>query len=433
MALSIFSNQKAFEPKEVNDNERHLGTRDRANPSRQYDFPGKGMGCLAAARQLEQLTAPPHEGDPLSQWPAQLTDGAGVPLPRIALHSSHREPPPEQLLKAHDPQYLEDLENVSAKAQQALAQGGDPYISDFATEADVTPGTFRAAKLAVGASFDMIDTILASSQQTGFALVWPPGHHAERSLAMGFCYLSNAGLAALYARDHSLHVRPGHSNRVVVIDIDHHRGNGTASVLANEPDTLFVDISYRSPYDAQRQRFTDGRYDPAVDRYPEAGKEFPYSRPDTDHGLIAHPMASAPNIISLEFEGIQDDHRIIMDRFIAEVVPKVIDFRPDVVLWSVGLDSAQGDPLGGLGNLPSSFYTFIRGMRIALPDARHGALLEGGYDEQRWFTCLPPALLALHDEPRDNKDRCATFRQYRDAFEAQGDSTCRGPTEEATF
>jgi histone deacetylase 6 len=262
----------------------------------------------------------------------------------------------------------------------------------------------------------MIDTILPSPQDTGFALVWPPGHHAERSLAMGFCYLSNAGLSALYARDHALQIRPGHSNRVVVIDIDHHRGNGTASVLAHEADTLFVDISYRAPYDALRQRFTDGKYDPSADRYPDAGKEYPYSMPDTDHGLKPHPMATAPNIVSLEFEGIQEDHRIIIDRFLDEVVPKILDFEPDVVLWSVGLDSARGDPLGGLGNLPSSFYTFIRGMRITFPHARHGALLEGGYDEQRWFTCLPPALLALHDDPHDSQNRYNTFKNYRDAF-----------------
>lgn len=58
----------------------------------------------------------------------------------------------------------------------------------------------------------------------------------------------------------------------------------------------------------------------------------------------------------------------------------------------------------------------IRGLRIALPNARQGGLLEGGYDELRWFTCLPPALLAFHESPEDSINRCKAFSKYRQAF-----------------
>jgi acetoin utilization deacetylase AcuC-like enzyme len=126
-------------------------------------------------------------------------------------------------------------------------------------------------------------------------------------------------------------------------------------------------------------------------------------------------MATAPNIVSIEFEGEQMPDTI-MKRFIGEVLPLLRDFDPDLVLWSVGLDSAMGDPIGGLGNLPSSFYTMLRGLRIALPGARHGGLLEGGYDELRWFTCLPPALMALHEQPQDTVNRCKVFARYRGVF-----------------
>jgi acetoin utilization deacetylase AcuC-like enzyme len=129
-------------------------------------------------------------------------------------------------------------------------------------------------------------------------------------------------------------------------------------------------------------------------------------------------MKTGSNIVSIEFEGEQTPDAI-MERFIGEVIPKVSEFSPDLLLWSVGLDSAMGDPLGGLGNLPSSFYTMIRGLRQALPAARHGGLLEGGYDDLRWFTCLPPALLALHESPQDTIDRCRTFGLYRRAFTPQ--------------
>jgi acetoin utilization deacetylase AcuC-like enzyme len=413
MALTIISNEQAFIPKSNGTKYRHLGTRDRYNKSIQFDYPGKAMGCLDAARMLQNRTLP----EPISAPLGRLVDGQGKPLAPIKLASTTRMPTLADLEVGHDAQYLKKLAECVLQSQARAAAGEDPYISDFGTEADVTPGTLDAARLAVGAAFDALDLLLSSSQQdTAFGLVWPPGHHAERDLAMGFCYLSNIALAALYARDHSSRLRPGHNNRVVVIDIDHHRGNGTAHVLASQPDTLMIDISYRSPYDHIRKRFTDGRYDSEHDRYRQTAKEYPYSHPDTDWGFKAHPMVRADNVLSFEFEGEQTPDAI-MGRFVDQVLPTIKDFAPDVVLWSLGLDSAMGDPIGGLGYLPSSFYTMIRGLRIAFPSARHGGLLEGGYDEQRWFTCLPPALLALHEDPHDALNRCKVFSRYRPAFE----------------
>ncbi len=415
MSLTVITNERFFYPDTLALNERHLGTRDRFDVSKQYDYPGKAVGCLQAARMLQQRTLP----QAISTILGPIVDGKGIAIDPISLVSSSRMPDLKDLERGHDAQYLKSLAESALRAQACAKAGESPFNSDFGKEADVTPGTLDAARLAVGAAYDAMDNLLHSpSGDTAFGLVWPPGHHAERNLAMGFCYLSNAALAALYARDHNLQLRPGHSNRVVVIDIDHHRGNGTADVLAHEPNTLLIDISYRSPYDECRQRFTDGQYDAVQDRYLNSGNEYPYSRPDMDWGFEAHPMRIAPNVVSIEFEGVQTPHTI-MDRYLGEVVPKVLEFQPDLVLWSVGLDSAMGDPLGGLGNLPSSFYTMIRGLRLALPDARHGGLLEGGYDELRWFTCLPPALMALHEQPQDTIDRCRAFSRYRRAFKPQ--------------
>jgi len=345
-----------------------------------------------------------------------LLNGRGYPLDPIGWVSSDRMPSLSELELGHDAQYLQDFADCAARSTALSIANMDPFISDFGKEADVTSGTLDAARLAVGAACDVIDALLRSHKgDTAFGLVWPPGHHAEHDLAMGFCYLSNAALAALYARDHSAEVRPGQPNKVVVIDIDHHRGNGTANVLANQANTLFVDISYRSPYDEQRQCYIDGVFDPVHNRYEQAAREYPYSRPDKTLGLEAHPMTTAPNILSIEFEGVQSPHAILQ-RFLEEAVPKVLNFCPDLVLWSVGLDSAMGDPIGGLGNLPSSFYTMVRGLRLALPNSRHGGLLEGGYDELRWFTCLPPTLLAFHENAQDPIDRCRMFSKYRHAF-----------------
>jgi acetoin utilization deacetylase AcuC-like enzyme len=400
MPLTIVTNESCFNSSASSSGDRHLGTRDRFDASIQYDYPGKAIGCLKAAKMLQSRTGP----EASSTLYGPVVDGNGQAVEPINLICSSRMP---------------DLNNLSkcVARSKALADAGeDPFVSDFGKEADVTPGTLDAARLAVGAAYEAVDIMLRSTKgDTAFGLVWPPGHHAERDLAMGFCYLSNAALAALYARDHQVQVRPGHRNRVVVIDIDHHRGNGTADVLANQADTLVVDVSYCSPYDEIRQRFTDGHYDPLQDRYLQSGNEYPYSRPDKDWGFEAHSMATGPNIVSIEFEGEQMPDTIIK-RFIGEVLPVLRDFNPDLVLWSVGLDSAMGDPIGGLGNLPSSFYTLLRGLRLALPGARHGGFLEGGYDKLRWFTCLPPALMALHEQPQDTVNRCKTFSRYRGAF-----------------
>jgi acetoin utilization deacetylase AcuC-like enzyme len=412
MSLTIVTNEPCFDPDVHSAGDRHLGTRDRFNAAIQFDYPGKAIGCLAAARMLQSRTLPEASSTILGP----IVDGNGKALDPIRLVSSSRMPELKDLERGHDAPYLRNLAESVVRSKACADAGEDPFLKDFGKEADVTPGTLDAARCAVGAAYDAIDILLQSPNgDTAFGLIWPPGHHAERDQAMGFCYLSNAALAALYARDHTVQLRPGHCNRVVVIDIDHHRGNGTADVLANESDTLLIDVSYRSPYDESRQRFTDGKYDPIQDRYLQAGNEYPYSRPDKDWGLEAHPMAVAPNIVSIEFEGEQMP-RSIMERFIGDVLPILRNFSPDVVLWSIGLDSALGDPIGGLGNLPSSFYTMLRGLRLAFPSARHGGLLEGGYDELRWFTCLPPALLAFHDNPSDIANRCRAFGKYRNAF-----------------
>lgn len=413
MALAIVTNESCFYHDVYSTGVRHLGTRDRFDGSIQYDYPGKAVGCLKAARMLQGRTIPNSNQ---TIW-GPIKDGKGKLLDPIRITSTSRMPDLNDLERGHDMQYLQGLLSSVEKSMASAKTGENPFISDFGKEADITPGTLDAARLAVGAAYDTVDILLQSKQgDTAFGLVWPPGHHAERDLAMGFCYLSNAALAALYARDHSVQLRPGHPNRVIVIDIDHHRGNGTADVLANQANTLLIDVSYRSPYDESRQRYTDGQYDAIQCRYLNAGNEYPYSRPDTDWGLEAHPMPVGSNIVSVEFEGEQRPETI-MKRFIGQVLPIMKNFSPDIVLWSVGLDSAMGDPLGGLGNLPSSFYTLIRGVKMTFPNARHGGILEGGYDELRWYTCLPSALLALHEDPQDAGDRCKSFAKYRRDFE----------------
>ena len=171
MCLTIFTNERYFYPDTLAPDERHLGTRDRFDVSKQYDFPGKAVVCLKAARMLQQRTLPgalPTIGGP-------LVDGLGNAVAPICWVSSNRMPDLKELERGHDAQYLSNLADCVLRAKAHAKAGEDSFISDFGKEADVTPGTLDAARLAVGAAYDTVDTLLHSpNSNTAFGLVWPP-------------------------------------------------------------------------------------------------------------------------------------------------------------------------------------------------------------------------------------------------------------------
>jgi len=389
MPLRIFHNGATFDHAAAQSPFAHLGTRDRDNPAHRFDYPGKAFTLLCAARELQEYVASAPRGE-----------GVQSPLQPITMVGSSRYASESELLRIHSTAYLQALKEAATVSRARVEAGQDPFI-EFGREADVTPGTYDAARHSVGTAFDAIDAVLQSQQTSTFALVWPPGHHAEPDRAMGFCDLSTAALAAAYAQDHRVQVRPGQPNRVVIIDIDHHRGNGTANGIRGKNGLFLVDMTYRSPYDEVSNRYLD------------EVREYPYTRDDAALGISKHPVCSAPNILSLEFDGFQKT-TTVLDAFVATALPFVRSINPDIVLWSLGLDAAKGDPLGGLGLLPSAYYTLIKGMRLALPHARHCGVLEGGYDPRISGRCLKPALMALHDEPGDARSRL--FARYREGF-----------------
>ena len=396
--LHIFTNDHIWSDTEENRRFGHLGTCDREDPTIQYDRPGKTSALLTTAHALvKEMERAGH---------ASL----------ITLSTSHRIPERSLLLQGHPEHYLDELRAASVAAR-ARVHNGEAAIAPFGKEADASPGTLDAALSSVGAALAAVDAVVAESDTTAFALVWPPGHHAEPSQAMGFCYLSTAALTALYARNHSTTATLGRNHRVALIDIDHHRGNGSASILANQPDILFIDQFYRSSYDEQAKRYTDGTLDPITGRYSGSGKEYPYTHNDASIGATAHPVVHAPNIVKLEHEGFQSAENLIA-RFVDEALPRLNDFKPDIIIWSVGLDSAAGDPLGGLGMTPEAFYTLIMGVRLAFPHARHCGILEGGYDPVVSAPCLRMTLQGFCD-PKSEADSAT------DATSANPFSTAR--------
>lgn len=405
MPLTIFTNER--------EGIKHGGNPDRDDPSRTYDRPEKLEGTIRAARALVDVQArAAGVGGEINLASELLRMGTKAPVEPISMKESLRVPTDAELCLAHTPEYLARFREIARQAKL------NPGFHDFGPEAQVSAGTYEAALSAVGATLEMVDHVLCKPGSTGFALVWPPGHHAEPHQAMGFCYFNNAAIAALYARDHD--IPPGREpRRVLVIDVDHHTGNGTRLALANQSNILLIDMDYEAPYDEALGQYTDHDIDPVTGERSNSGKEYPYRRDDHSIGARAHPITQADNIIEIRSaKGPSENPNPgeLMELFLDRSLPRIKEFKPDVVIWSLGIDSAMGDALGGLGHVPGSFYTMLRGLRLLLPEASHAGVLEGGYDEDNWKRVLPACLYALHHAADDPMNHSEFFGQRRLLF-----------------
>ncbi len=238
----------------------------------------------------------------------------------------------EQLALAHGPNYLDNLDSLD-QAGTRIALDADTHLG---------PGSVRAAKLAAGAICQAVEHCLLGDKQRGFAVIRPPGHHAEPAQAMGFCLYSTVAIAALHAvKAHSL-------KRVAVVDFDVHHGNGTEAVLAGAPGTLFIS-SHQSPL------------------YPGTGRP---EDPQADNVINASlPPESGSN----EFRELWLEH----------LLPAIDAYRPELIIVSAGFDAHYLDPLAQL-RLKDEDYYWIGEQLVKLANqhcqGRLAASLEGGYD-----------------------------------------------------
>ena len=255
-------------------------------------------------------------------------------LERVAVLEA-RDATDEELSRVHDVRYVEAL-------LLACAEGGgwadpDTYL---------VPRSCAAARRSAGACLVATEAVLEGRAHSAFAVARPPGHHARPAQAMGFCLLNNVALAAEHARRrHGL-------ERVAIVDIDVHHGNGTQDAFYDDPGVLYVS-THQYPY------------------YPGTGR-----LEETGGG------AGRGTNVNLPLPGGcgDDEYRAAFEQ-VAE--PVVRRFRPQVILVSCGFDAHFADPLAGMALSVDGYGELTARLRSLAGDLCEGRLvfaLEGGYD-----------------------------------------------------
>lgn len=240
----------------------------------------------------------------------------------------------EEICWIHSPEYLRRVEATAGRRVQL-----DP---DTAT----SPESFRAASLAAGGTCRLVEMVVSGELQNGYALVRPPGHHAERSRAMGFCLFNNVAIGAEFAR------RRLGLQRVAIVDWDLHHGNGTMHSFWDDPGVLYFS-THQYPY------------------YPGTGALTEIGEGKGEHFTVNVPLS-----------GGMDD-RAFRGIFRLLLTPILEKFSPELVLVSTGYDIYRDDPLGamevteeGFGDLAGELLEVaerVCGGRLVL-------VLEGGYN-----------------------------------------------------
>lgn len=298
-------------------------------------------------RFIEHQTPPGHPECPER---AQVLDLVAAQWRRLGLEVvAPRAATRDQLARVHDDEFLR---LIASTAGRAVKLDPDTYTS---------PESHDVALLAAGAVIDAVEQVMSGPHRSAVALVRPPGHHAERGRAMGFCLYNNVAVGAA-------HARAGGARKVAIVDYDVHHGNGTQHIFEADPHVLYIS-THQYPY------------------YPGTG-----AAEETGVGAGKGYTVNLP----LEAGAVPEDFQAVFDDV---VLPVLRQFEPDLLMISAGFDAHANDPLGGL-RLPSEAFTAMtHALRGVAEECCHGrvvAVTEGGYDLQALGECTSLVIDALN-------------------------------------
>ena len=267
----------------------------------------------------------------------------------------------------------EELDLVHTREHQSDI-AGEMVMGHWEKSVFLSPGSFDAAITAAGSVLELVQEVWKKNLDRGFAIVRPPGHHAEVARAQGFCLFNNVALAAAWL------TKVGGAERVAIVDWDVHAGNGQQEIFYNNPSVLTISIH---------------RYDNA--------KFYPHSE-DGGPVRVGGPSARGSNINIawnvLKSHGDSSnapgdgEYKYAFERI---VLPSLEKFKPNFILVAAGFDAAKGDPLGGLNVTPEGYEWMTRqlcGFNVPVV-----LTLEGGYNIQNLQTCGTACARALLNLP----------------------------------
>lgn len=270
--------------------------------------------------------------------------------------------PPEatiaDLRRVHSADYIDEVRDNTPIRDEVYWPVGEVLLNMH---------SWKAALRAAGAGIAATDAVLNGEVHNAFCLMRPIGHHATPNTAMGFCIFNNVAIAAM----HALKVRG--LERVAIVDIDVHHGNGTEDIFANEPRAMMVSFY---------QEFL----------YPFSGGE-----KRRDH-MVNVPMSAGQGGITLRTLVSED------------WLPALHEHKPQMIFFSAGFDSHRDDPIGGL-NLVEDDYAWVTKEIMAVADqyaqGRIVSFLEGGYNLTSLASSAVAHIQALTEhkqQPQQNKE-----------------------------
>ncbi len=250
---------------------------------------------------------------------------------------------PAELELVHTAAHVERMRALSAS-------GGGPVDADTY----VTPRTFEAARHAVGALLAAVDEIAAGRARNAFCAVRPPGHHATRDRAMGFCIFNQVAAAARYVQART----PW--KKILIVDFDVHHGNGTQDIFYRDDSVFYLSV-HRAPF------------------YPGTG---------------AASERGSGTTLNLPFP-LGTPRAEILGAYETAVRRVGREFGPDFVLVSAGFDAYRDDPIGGLGYEVDDYRRLMEVVVAVAPPGRVVSTLEGGYSLDALGACVAAHLAPM--------------------------------------
>ncbi|XP_067408489.1 histone deacetylase 6 [Emydura macquarii macquarii] len=268
----------------------------------------------------------------------------------------------EEILLAHSQGYVELMKTTARMGEAELRALSDTYDSVF-----LHPDSYQCARLASGCLLQVLAKVLSGELRNGLALIRPPGHHAHRDKMDGYCMFNHLGIAARYAQQ-KLGVE-----RVLIVDWDVHRGQGTPALFLEDPSVLCFSI----------HRAEEGTFWPHL--------------PESDSPAVGTGRGEGFNIsVPWSAAGMRDGDYLAA--FLHILLPVAFEFQPQLVLVAAGFDAVRGDPKGQMAASPACF-AHLTHLLMALAGGKVLLSLEGGYNLDSLAEGVSAALRILLGDP----------------------------------